>query len=984
MSKAKKSKTATNNSSAAIFVADLLTQVKECLEKMECVSNQTIEDVLSWTKTCTISVPFIGLPEKGSREYENLRFSSKPPSNITVIGSFLLGTSISPANVDLAIEFPSELLEEKDQLNYRYFLKRAFFLAKAAHALRDLPHLRDAEYFWMSFRGHVIKPLLAIKPKDVDVELRIHVSIKSSEKIKLHRFGPGKNLVRKQAVAEFQNSPLLNFDFDSNQIKDSPTPIYNSLILSDMLMFDHLKLLHSECKRFVALKDAIKLGKVWLANRGYGSYAFSFTGFQFSMLCAFLCKIGKIDHAMTEIQIFKSAMEFLVGTDFSKVLGFNNAAKLEFVPKENIDDFSPNAYQEAFAAIMTEPIAGMNIFFDWTREMVEFVKHDAHVALNVLSNPLNHWESLFLKSDKPLDKYDSFYIADGFDLKLDFMANFGHYANEYIPNVARLKMVAKKIKFALGNRCKSLFPLSKMPAPVPLAKRLRISDQLHLSLVLDRENSHKLVELGPLAESSDAKIFRNFWKQRSELRRFHDGSIREAVAWDSFKSKGHLIVLDILKYVFGEHLQCEKIWAIDECLEFAWFPNSHFTPINEALENFSRHLRSIKGLPLAIHRCEAIDSTGRMTSMNAPLKNDRNIPLQVTKVLIYLEESNRWPEDYYGILYAKQAFAIQICRQLEDQYGLELSITDDFFDVQFDGFVFRCFIYNENESQLLKLQGMNYEEIEMVNVHAPLLARKISALARANSIYAPTCRLVKRWLADILYPHLSEELVELLVSSIFTGCNIPNTVVAAFYRLLTLLIDHKWHEKPLFVQFESQLSSYQNVLIEKHKFNESGRSSILWASDGESGIWSANCKLNEKELEYLQKLSTVALQALNVYSSVEDMKCVFRASERHFDAVIKLGKHHYDRRLVALGEKMLDDGQARFLASLPGFSVTRTLIDKLQEKWSNCKFYPSPHNDFIGVIFKDENSDFDPETMKEALMKRYHQGLVRSVDILRD
>ena len=41
-----------------------------------------------------------------------------------------------------------------------------------------------------------------------------------------------------------------------------PTPHYNSLILEDMFMPEHLKLLHECCQKFPAFSDALKMLKV--------------------------------------------------------------------------------------------------------------------------------------------------------------------------------------------------------------------------------------------------------------------------------------------------------------------------------------------------------------------------------------------------------------------------------------------------------------------------------------------------------------------------------------------------------------------------------------------------------------------------------------------------------------------------------------------------------------------------------------------------
>lgn len=52
-----------------------------------------------------------------------------------------------------------------------------------------------------------------------------------------------------------------------------------------------------------------------------------------------------------------------------------------------------------------------------------------------------------------------------------------------------------------------------------------------LGLLLDTDHAYSIVNMGPPADSPKAAEFHSFWGDRSELRRFQDGSINEAVVW---------------------------------------------------------------------------------------------------------------------------------------------------------------------------------------------------------------------------------------------------------------------------------------------------------------------------------------------------------------------------------------------------------------------------------------------------------------------
>lgn len=223
------------------------------------------------------------------------------------------------------------MLHEKCELNFQYLFKRAFLLAKVAEGLRGLPELEDASFKWVPFRGHALKPILSVTPKNLNVDIRIHVSI-PVDAIKRQRLGPTRNSVRKSAFLHSEGCAAPCTQLDPDGLTNCPTPIYNSLVVSDMLMFEHLKLIHKECVRVPALKEAIKLGKAWLAQRGFKKYAFHLNGFQISMIFALLSHKGRVDATMPDLQIFKTFLAFLAESKWPEPVTFRPTAELDFPP----------------------------------------------------------------------------------------------------------------------------------------------------------------------------------------------------------------------------------------------------------------------------------------------------------------------------------------------------------------------------------------------------------------------------------------------------------------------------------------------------------------------------------------------------------------------------------------------------------------------------------------------------------------------------
>lgn len=59
-----------------------------------------------------------------------------------------------------------------------------------------------------------------------------------------------------------------------------------------------------------------------------------------------------------------------------------------------------------------------------------------------------------------------------------------------------------------------------------------------LGLLLDTDHAFSILTMGPPADSSEAKEFREFWGEKAELRRFQDGAINEAVVWEGCGQEG--------------------------------------------------------------------------------------------------------------------------------------------------------------------------------------------------------------------------------------------------------------------------------------------------------------------------------------------------------------------------------------------------------------------------------------------------------------
>lgn len=126
--------------------------------------NKPVESVKTLHKSHRISVPF---PDPQPNKNAAYKLAYQRPSRINVVGSYTLHTMIKTdavLSVDMVVVMPTSIFQEKDYLNYRYFYKRAYYLACIAAGLQDVV---GNEYI-LRFKylgGNTLHPILVVKPK---------------------------------------------------------------------------------------------------------------------------------------------------------------------------------------------------------------------------------------------------------------------------------------------------------------------------------------------------------------------------------------------------------------------------------------------------------------------------------------------------------------------------------------------------------------------------------------------------------------------------------------------------------------------------------------------------------------------------------------------------------------------------------------------------------------------------------------------------
>ena len=129
--------------------------------------NKVTEAIKLIQKSHKIIIPFPSPKPDQSAAY---KLSYEKPTNINVVGSYPLKTMTKTASadsalsIDMVVIMPASIFQEKDYLNYRYYYKRAYYLACIAAGLQQ----SIQEEYTIKFEylnGNELHPIISVIPK---------------------------------------------------------------------------------------------------------------------------------------------------------------------------------------------------------------------------------------------------------------------------------------------------------------------------------------------------------------------------------------------------------------------------------------------------------------------------------------------------------------------------------------------------------------------------------------------------------------------------------------------------------------------------------------------------------------------------------------------------------------------------------------------------------------------------------------------------
>ncbi|KAI0368535.1 Nrap protein [Pilatotrama ljubarskyi] len=704
-----------------------------------------------------ISIPYV---RPFPTEETNWKVAFEKPSEIVLAGSWATKTAVKGKDstkyeVDVAVEMPSGLFQEKDYLNARVFQKRAYFLATIASAVVDARSSLPCELFYESTSGDprrtalVLRPLADGSPTDfskLNVQVRILPYISQSP-IPLQRLSPAKSNIR-TAVS------------DEELPKGDPTPLYNTAFMLMTTPKAHLLSIHALKQHAAGYADALALLRVWANQRGYGLggrmcvRGFEGKGMWWASVLDLVINgeepppvsLGKaaakrkpLGKGLSSYQLFKAALDFLARHNFQE--------ESVFVKSKDGHRFPPGSYS-SHDAVFVDSTSSINLLADVPLSSLDLLRYDAQATLEALDHSSiseDPFQTVFLKEHR--DVFARFDIVARVDLSsaemrkpsAHLVADHGSVYN------ALLATLISTLRRGLGNRARAIAILHPSSDLRPTSQALPSNTSVvHVGLVLDCEHAFRLVDHGPPAEEHESertKQFRDFWGEKAELRRFKDGSIVESVVWDVKNSdeRAHIpamIVRHLLKRHFGIGGDAVLTWQpqfdglvkLPDSVSSIYQASGAAVGFKSALSAFDALVKHIKALddqfPLAVLNVSPVSPALRYTDVfvpvAVPLPSRSKLPktasyMPAMEIIIEFEKSGRWPDDLRAIQKIKLAFFERLATILMSAVkGLQATVVlgdrPERMEIQdeaaldivtSDGWAFRARIWHDREATLL-------------------------------------------------------------------------------------------------------------------------------------------------------------------------------------------------------------------------------------------------------------------------------------------
>ncbi|GAB4846824.1 hypothetical protein Ancab_025831 [Ancistrocladus abbreviatus] len=834
---------------------------------------------------------------------DKVEFKFKQPKSIEIGGSYSIRCIAKPnVNVDLLIRLPKECFHEKDYLNYRYHAKRCLYLCIIKKYLKTSPLLH--RFAWSTLQNEARKPILVVYPASGLAQI------------------PGFSVRIIPTATSLFNIAKLNVT--RNNIRALQKDFVKGAVLG-----------------WKELGEASILLKVWASQRSSIYCHDCLSGYLISIIISYLATDSgrnRINNSMNAMQIFRVTLDFIANSKlWENGLSFCSQGESK-IPKEEMKE--RKQHLQTFPVVICDSSGYFNLAFRMTKTGFSELRDEAALTLGCIEKCRGGgFEEIFLtKVDFPA-KYD-------YCIRLNLKGNSSVYASGYCLNDECWRLYEEKVHSlvsqGLSDRVKFIRVTWRnwtSECCIEDGFSSLSTEPLLVGITINSlDTALRVVDVGPHAENKEeVAVFRKFWGEKSELRRFKDGTIAESTVWECKQWERHLIIKRIIEYVLSRHLSLSKenVTVIADQLDFSLTRGSE-DPIScsgsllEAYEVLAKHLRSLDDIPLRVSSVQPLDAAFRFTSVFPPephplikdkggvvrLQKPTSTCIQPLEVMIQLEGSGNWPMDDVATEKTKSAFLLKIGESLQSNWGVTCIATEDNVDMLLSGYAFRLKILHERGLSLVKGQigGNQVKRVSSIDKKLFLHSQHssmINGLQGRYPVYGQVVRLAKRWAASHLFSAcLAGEAVELLVAYLFLKpwpFHAPSSRITGFLRFLRLLSEFDWRVYPLIVDINNDLTPDDEKEINE-SFLSSGKayeenphhinSALFLATtyDRFSEAWTASSP-SSVELRRLVAYASSSASLINKLilqhqNDSHGWECLFRTPLNNYDAVILL---HGDR-----------------------------------------------------------------------------------------
>ncbi|KAG8549855.1 hypothetical protein GDO81_019490 [Engystomops pustulosus] len=708
---------------------------------------------------------------------------------------------------------------------------------------------------------------------------------------------------------------------------------------------------------FPGMKDAISILKVWLRQRQLDKGSGSFSGFVGSMLISHLLSKNKINKVMTAENVFRNTLLFLANTDWT-VKGITMSRS----PDPSLPSLAD--FHQAFEVVFVDPLGVVNLCADMTAATYRRIQFEAKESLKILSNTNTSSFLQLLMVPKPFQKtFDHVchitelpaLLKTCKKLKLcdELMDRGGDYvltSLRYIMSVLQKGLEPRVVLLSHALPQKPEWDINQDPANHSDA------DSLLLGLMLTIDFFTSPLQKGPAADSPEAVGFRSFWGEKSELRRFKDASICEAVVWpvNNIEEKRRIPEL-IIRHLLQLHADIpdSAITCTGNLLDCvlnrgkkSGTGEESIASVIQSYDDLSRKLWTLADMPLAITSVQGTHPALRCTDVFPPVpvtpsfyffkrcesSDEFLVPLahkptpayvSPVRVICHLEGSGKWPSDKRAIRKLKAAFHIRLAELLKEQHGLMCRVTPGHVDVYKDGYVFRVQVAYHREAafirEVIAEDGMRMSmdsekafQLELETIHLPYLTSTLHGLHQRFPALGVTSRIAKRWIsAHLLADSISDECVDLLVAHLFLQpepFTAPSSPQLGFFRFLSLLVSHDWKNSPIIVNFNEDLKDADITEIQNRFTSTRNQLPVIFIAtpkDRDMSVWT----MGKPSAQILHRLIILASESLVTLekqlmspSEISDIKIIFRPPMDVYDVLIHLNPRHIPRHREAVDQ----------------------------------------------------------------------------------